>query len=155
MNDESRNVKILENILGANNEILPPFSRIETLLIQLCEELHNGGGSVVVDTELSTTSTNPVENKAVASQMMGVIAGIAVNPSSGSMEIWSGDLNNVTKSGFYNALTCKNAPSQYLSLLVIGYYLTGYCTQFAIDVTTGNIKKRSQINGTWTEWIDL
>ena len=37
---QSRNENILENILGADNEILEPVSRIETLLIQLLEQLN-------------------------------------------------------------------------------------------------------------------
>ena len=32
---KSRNEKILENMLGAENELLPPMSRIETLLQEL------------------------------------------------------------------------------------------------------------------------
>lgn len=153
--DEGRNVAILENILGADNELLPPESRIEQLLIQLMNELKNGGGACVVDSELSTTSTNPVENKAISSQLMGVIAGVNVNPQTGSMELYSKDLNTITKSGFYNAMTCKNAAFDYMTLIVVGYYLTGYCTQIATDVTTGNMKKRSQIGGTWSAWSDL
>lgn len=42
---ESRNEAILQNILGANNTLLPPFSRIETLLIALMNELGGGGDS--------------------------------------------------------------------------------------------------------------
>lgn len=46
---QSRNEAILQNMLGANNEILPPFSRIEKLLIDLSEKLQSmdggGGGS--------------------------------------------------------------------------------------------------------------
>lgn len=153
---ESRNEAILQNILGASNVLETPESRIEVLLMALLEELKGGSsGAVVVDNALSLTSENPVQNKVVSSQLMGMIAGYAVNQKTGSMEVWSGDLNNLTASGFYNALTCKNAPGQYLNLLVIGYYLEGYCTQIAIDVTTGNIKKRSQINGTWNDWSDL
>lgn len=154
---QSRNEAILQNMLGADNELLPPESRIEELLLELLEYLKDGGGGskITVDSELSTTSTNPVQNKVIASQMMGVIAGFSVNPKSGSMEVWSGDMNNLVASGFYNCLTCKNAPGQYLAVIVVGYYLTGYCTQIAIDVTTGNIKKRSQINGTWTDWSNL
>lgn len=155
----SRNEAILQNMLGADNELLPPESRIEALLQQLLEALQAGGGSITVDTELSETSTHPVENKAVTaainllkSVQFGTISGITPNTNTGSMEIWSGDLNKITTSGFYNAITCKNAPSQYLNLLVIGYYLTGYCSQIAIDVTTGNINKRMQINGTWQAW---
>lgn len=41
---ESRNEAILQNMLGAENELLPPESRIEALLIDLLEELQNGGG---------------------------------------------------------------------------------------------------------------
>ena len=40
---ESRNEAILQNILGADNDLLPPFSRIETLLIALMGELGGGG----------------------------------------------------------------------------------------------------------------
>ena len=35
MSARSRNEAILENMLGAENEILPPMSRIETLLQEL------------------------------------------------------------------------------------------------------------------------
>lgn len=41
---ESRNEAILQNMLGADNELIPPESRIEKLLIDLLEELQNGGG---------------------------------------------------------------------------------------------------------------
>lgn len=44
---ESRNEAILQNILGANNELLPPESRIETLLQLLLQEL-GGGGDVAI-----------------------------------------------------------------------------------------------------------
>ena len=37
---QSRIEAILENILGAENEILPPVSRNETLLIQIAEMLN-------------------------------------------------------------------------------------------------------------------
>lgn len=40
---ESRNEAILQNILGANNNLLPPESRIETLLQLLLQELGGGG----------------------------------------------------------------------------------------------------------------
>ena len=39
---QSRNEAILQNILGADNEILPPVSRIEELLIDILEQ--GGGG---------------------------------------------------------------------------------------------------------------
>ena len=40
--DESRIEAILENILGADNELLEPVSRNEALLIQILEMLKNG-----------------------------------------------------------------------------------------------------------------
>lgn len=43
---QSRNEAILQNMLGADNELLPPESRIEVLLQLLLEQLENmdGGG---------------------------------------------------------------------------------------------------------------
>lgn len=40
---QSRNEAILQNILGANNELLPPQSRIETLLQMLLADLGGSG----------------------------------------------------------------------------------------------------------------
>lgn len=152
---ESRNEAILQNILGADNTLLPPESRIETLLQLLLEELEGGGGgTVVVDSALSDSSTHPVQNKVITANLLPAIAGITPN-ANGSMELYSKDLNTITKSGFYNAMTCQNAAYDYMTLIVVGYYLNGYCTQIGTDVTTGNMKKRSQINGTWTAWSNL
>lgn len=89
------------------------------------------------------------------SQSIPVIAGIDRNETTGAMELWSQDLNDVTKTGLYNAMTCTNAKFQYSTLIVIGYYLTGYCTQIQQDVTTGNLATRSQINGTWSKWVEI
>jgi len=151
---ESRNEAILQNILGADNELVPPQSRIETLLQLLLEELEGGSSEVVVDNALSKTSINPVQNKVVSANLLSAIAGITPN-ANGSMELYSKDLNTIVKSGFYNAMTCSNAAFDYMTLIVVGYYLDGYCTQIATDVTTGNMKKRSQINGSWTPWSDI
>lgn len=88
----------------------------------------------------------------IENQLPSTITGIDVNPTTGAMELWSADLNQITKSGLYNAMTCKNAKYPYSTLLVIGYYLAGYCTQIQSDVTTGAIATRTQINGTWSAW---
>ena len=56
---ESRNEAILQNMLGANNELLPPESRIEVLLQMLLEQLENmdgGGGSPISVSSLLTLS---------------------------------------------------------------------------------------------------
>lgn len=91
----------------------------------------------------------------IENQLPSTIAGYSVNTSTGSMELWSQNLNNVTKTGLYNAMTCTNAKYPYSTLIVIGYYLSGYCTQIQSDVTTGAIATRTQINGTWSAWKEI
>ncbi len=48
---ESRNEAILQNILGADNELIPPESRIEILLQELLQKLGGSGneGDVQID----------------------------------------------------------------------------------------------------------
>lgn len=92
---------------------------------------------------------------ALESEQLPAIANRTINTATGSMDLYSVNLNNVTTSGFYNAMTCTNAKYQYSTLLVIGYYLTGYCTQIQCDVTTGEIATRSQINGSWSTWKEI
>ena len=48
-NPQSRNEAILQNILGADNDLLPPESRIETLLQQLLAMLGGGGDEAEVE----------------------------------------------------------------------------------------------------------
>ena len=86
------------------------------------------------------------------SQQLPVIAGVPVNESSGSMELYNKDLNTIITSGFYNAMLCQNSKFQYCTLIVVGYYLDGYCTQIECDVTSGTLATRSFINGTWSAW---
>lgn len=47
--EQGRNAAILENILGANNTLLPPESPIEELLQQLLEKLGGGEGEPQID----------------------------------------------------------------------------------------------------------
>jgi hypothetical protein len=113
--------------------------------------------TLTIDSALSDTSENPVQNKVIYSQiyeqLYTTLADIP-NNAKGSMELYSKDLNNITTSGFYNAMTCTNAPFNYMTLIVTGYYLSGYCTQIACDVTTGNYMFRTQTGGTWGAWTD-
>lgn len=46
---QSRNEAILQNILGADNDLLPPMSRIENLLLQLLGKLGGGGDDSEVE----------------------------------------------------------------------------------------------------------
>jgi len=51
---QSRIEAILENILGAENEILDPVSRNETLLIQISEQIKNSPTEVISSSEIDT-----------------------------------------------------------------------------------------------------
>lgn len=46
---QSRNEAILQNMLGANNVLGEPQSRIEVLLMQLLEEMGPGGNATVLE----------------------------------------------------------------------------------------------------------
>lgn len=58
---QSRNEAILQNILGASNDLEPPQSRIEVLLLALLEEL-GGGGSEEVPKVFFYGSATPSTN---------------------------------------------------------------------------------------------
>lgn len=88
----------------------------------------------------------------IENQLPSTISGYEVNTSTGSMELWSQNLNAITKSGIYNAITCTNALYPYATLLVMGYYLDGYCTQIISDVTTGKVATRTMTNWVWSDW---
>ena len=132
---QSRNEAILEATINGTEYTDPPQSRIEDLLLQLKAVIEAGGGGGTV----------------TLSQLIQQLTGYPFNDY-GSMSLYSKDLNDITISGWYNAMTCTNAPFDYMTLMVIGYYLEGYTVQIATDVTTGNMKRRTCINGTWSEW---
>lgn len=91
----------------------------------------------------------------IEKQLPSTISGVPVNTTTGAMELYSYDLNEVTVTGFYNAMTCTNAKYTYSTLIVIGYYLPGYCTQIQTDVTTGIMAMRQQVNYSWTAWKEI
>lgn len=113
---------------------------------------------IAIDNALSSTSKNPVQNKVIwqyiYQQLYTTIANVQ-NNAKGAMELYSKNLNNIVTSGFYNAMQCTNAPFDYIALIVCGYYLDGYCLQIAMDVTTGAVRYRAEINNVWSAWDDL
>ena len=120
--------------------------------------LGNKQDTLTFDNAPTENSNNPVKSggvytavKTVDDKLFSSIAGITQN-AKGSMELYSEDLNDIVTSGFYNAMTCTNAPFTYCALIVCGYYLSGYCFQLAADITTGEVKTRIQNNGTWSAW---
>lgn len=66
--EQGRNVAILQNILGANNELLPPESPIETLLQELLAKLGGGQGELQIDYKIlnkqNITITHSSESRA-------------------------------------------------------------------------------------------
>lgn len=115
-------------------------------------EFLNKNGLLYFFTKLKNVFASKSELKTINNQLYSTISGVPVNTNTGAMELWSENLNNITKTGLYNAMTCRNAKYQYSTLIVIGYYLNGYCTQIQSDVTSGAVATRTQINGSWTTW---
>lgn len=150
---QSYNEAILQSIIDGTpyTDDNPYPSRIETLLLELKEVIENGGGGGDGYTKAQVDAMI----KTITDQLFSTISGVSVNTETGSMELYSKDLDTITTSGFYNAMTCANAPVNYCTLIVTGYYLTGYCSQMATDVTSGKLYARSQINGTWGAWSQL
>ncbi len=112
------------------------------------------------DSAPTTGSNNPVTSAgikaaddAINAKLYSTIAGRQQN-NKGSMELYSVDLNTIVTSGFYNAMTCTNAPFTYCALIVCGYYMDGYCFQLAADINSGEIKTRVQTGGTWGAWSE-
>lgn len=61
----TRKENFLARAAGENGLELDPVTREEYYLNKIAEGGGGGGGSITVDTALSPTSTNPVQNKAV------------------------------------------------------------------------------------------
>ena len=116
--------------------------------------------TLTFDNAPTASSNNPVKSGGVYTAIDNVnaklfssIAGRQQN-NKGSMELYSVDLNTIVTSGFYNAMTCTNAPFTYCALIVCGYYMDGYCFQLAADINSGEIKTRVQTGGTWGAWSE-
>ena len=116
--------------------------------------------TLTFDNAPTENSDNPVKSggvytavKNVDDKLYSTIAGRTQNDK-GSMELYSVDLNTIVTSGFYNAMTCTNAPFTYCALIVCGYYMSGYCFQMAADINTGAVKTRVQTGGTWGAWSE-
>ena len=122
--------------------------------------LENKQDELTFDNAPTAGSNNPVKSGGiytaidnVNAKLFSSIAGRNQN-NKGSMELYSVDLNTIVTSGFYNAMTCTNAPFTYCALIVCGYYMNGYCFQLAADINTGEVKTRVQTGGTWGAWSE-
>lgn len=122
--------------------------------------LANKQDTLTFDSTPTAASNNPVTSAgikaaddAINAKLYSTIAGRQQN-NKGSMELYSVDLNTIVTSGFYNAMTCQNAPFTYMALIVCGYYMDGYCFQLAADINSGEVKTRVQTGGTWGAWSE-
>ena len=98
---QSRNEAILQNILGANNVIKPPFSRIEVLLIALLEELEGGTGTDGNAVHYTADSGKTDAEKSQARDNIGAVAkqqGEIVSPTIVTVS----NNDGVMLSGFYS-----------------------------------------------------
>ena len=116
--------------------------------------------TLTFDNTPTASSDNPVTSDGIKAAIDGVnnklyctIANLTQN-NKGSMDITGVDLDTITTTGFYNAINCTHAPYTSCALIVCGYYQTGYCFQFAADISTGEISTRVESGGTWTNWTD-
>lgn len=96
-NPKSRSEAILQNMLGEDNPLVPPKSRVEALLLAL---LNGGGGSLItIDTVVTEGSTNPVQNGAIWNFVNSSVATntayfIGTFSSVADLEAYSGELSN-------------------------------------------------------------
>ena len=115
--------------------------------------ISEGANKITVDSYMSTSSTNPVQNKVVKAELdkkMNIEATALTNE----------DLNKITTYGFYygggsNSVTNKPAGVDAFGLHVYRS-AGGYVIQ---ELTAGNTNERSKYirqyaaGGTWTTWI--
>ena len=106
----------------------------------------SGANKTTVDSALSDSSTNPVQNKVIVSALSGKASNTLLTNE---------NLNSVTTPGFYNASggnTCTNKPENVneFGLEVIHTAGGNYYTQLLYGGT--NSYRRTCKNGTWSAW---
>ena len=108
---QSRNEAILQNCLGANNELGEPQSRIEELLMQLLEAL-SGGGDV---TAAAVLAAMEAMDSTQAEDALDAIGGepaptVVTDPSSTSITLEAA-ANTVYNYGTLTSLTVSSFPA--------------------------------------------
>lgn len=107
-----------------------------------------GANKTTVDSSLSSTSTNPVQNKVINSALNGK----AINKT-----LTNENLNEITTPGFYNAganNSVTNKPSEIdaFGLEVIHNASGNFYTQILYLPTQSTSYRRYCINGSWESW---
>lgn len=123
--------------------------------------IEKGANKTIVDSSLSDTSTNPVQNKVIYSALSGKASSKHAHISLQRTQIASGiNLNSLTTPGEYYAIdntTYTNAPCQNFTMQVIKLMNT-YIFQILYAYSSSRIYTRSTMyNGgstVWTSWVE-
>ena len=103
-------------------------------------------GHVKVDSELSSASTNPVQNKAIAAELANYAKTTLVS---------SGDFNDIVTPGFYtmkSASANKPASGSYYGLVVLKSDSGNYVEQIAFKESSHELYVRYLSGSTWSDW---
>lgn len=112
-------------------------------------EIADGANKTVVDSKLSSTSENPVQNKIINNALAGKAESIVLASNV--------DLNNITTPGIYscgggNSISNKPSGVDAIGLIVVHNASGAYYTQILTTSTNANTYRRTCINGTWSAW---
>lgn len=106
---QSRNEAILQNMLGANNALEPPQSRVEDLLQQILESGGGGGGGESNAVKYTAQSlTDP--QKAQARTNIAAAAVPTVETISGTSATIDAEVDTIYKCGELSTLTIDTFP---------------------------------------------
>lgn len=102
---------------------------------------------VVVDSALSSSSTNPVQNKAIAAELTNYAKTTFVS---------SGDFNDIVTPGFYTMkYAIANNPvssEKYYGLVVLKSDSGNYVEQIAFKESSNKLYVRHLSGSTWSDW---
>lgn len=183
----SRAEKDLLAIINEDPSILDqiPQSRLEELLILLYNKINNNSShTITVDSELSDTSENPIQNKAVKASIQNIVNGTtqvgsatkATQDAQGNVinETYakkteafidyshiSVDLNTLTKAPSLISIgyDIDNKPLKFMGgyMLVVnaGYPASIALYQILFDVYYNKTYQRKYYHGSWSAWSDV
>lgn len=174
----STDIDTSQNHTHSNKGILDKIT--QTMLDKL-DGIASGATKVIVDSALSSLSTNPVQNKVINEALDGkansshthtkshIIDFPSSLPANGGAAdylnannmVANTDLNNITTPGFYycqanaTVATFKNSPTASAFFMIVGKHAGVY--QEIIEYMTASHKRyqRNYYNGTWGNWCRI
>lgn len=121
------------------------------------------GGQQTVDTSLSTTSTNPIANNVVSTEINKINTDFTAklqNKFDAFGSNYKGNLDSLVSNGCYFITTTTGISGtlptgfSYFTLLVFRseYADVNSCVQLAVNTTGKAMASRMYINNVWTAW---